>query len=161
MKLKKKEDQCVGVSVLLRRYIKILMGANTETKCGTDWRKGHLKTAPPGDPSRIQSPNTDTTVGANKCMLTGGWYSSLLWDSTRAWHIQSQMFAASHWTEHRVPNGELKDWRNWSCLQPHRKNNNIKQPDFSGSKPPIKEYHGGTHDYSHICRIGWPSGHQW
>jgi hypothetical protein len=36
MKLKKKEDQSVGVLVLLRRGNKILMGANMETKCGSE-----------------------------------------------------------------------------------------------------------------------------
>jgi hypothetical protein len=39
------------------------MGGNTEAKCGTE-------TAPPGDPSHIQIPNTDTIVDA-KCLLTG------------------------------------------------------------------------------------------
>jgi hypothetical protein len=34
MKLKKKEDQSVGASVLLTRGNKILKGGNTETKCG-------------------------------------------------------------------------------------------------------------------------------
>jgi hypothetical protein len=33
MKLRKKEDQSVDVSVLLRRGNKILMGGDTETKC--------------------------------------------------------------------------------------------------------------------------------
>jgi hypothetical protein len=33
MKLKKKEDQSVGVLVLLRKRNKILIGANMETKC--------------------------------------------------------------------------------------------------------------------------------
>jgi hypothetical protein len=33
MKLKKKEDQSMGASVLLRKGNKILMGANMETKC--------------------------------------------------------------------------------------------------------------------------------
>jgi hypothetical protein len=33
MKLKKKEDQSVDASVLLRKGNKILMGANMETKC--------------------------------------------------------------------------------------------------------------------------------
>jgi hypothetical protein len=33
MKLKKKEDQTVGTSVLLRKGNKILVGANMETKC--------------------------------------------------------------------------------------------------------------------------------
>jgi hypothetical protein len=36
MKLKKKENQSVVASVLLRRGNKILMGANTETKCGAE-----------------------------------------------------------------------------------------------------------------------------
>ena len=36
MKLKKKEDQNVDASVLLRRGNKILKGGNTETYCGTE-----------------------------------------------------------------------------------------------------------------------------
>jgi hypothetical protein len=36
MKLKKKEDQSMDVSVLLRRGNKILKGGNKETKCGAE-----------------------------------------------------------------------------------------------------------------------------
>jgi hypothetical protein len=36
MKLKKKKDQSVGASVLLRTGNKILMGGNMETKCGAE-----------------------------------------------------------------------------------------------------------------------------
>jgi hypothetical protein len=36
MKLKKREEQSVGVSVLLRRRDKILMGTNRETKYGAE-----------------------------------------------------------------------------------------------------------------------------
>jgi hypothetical protein len=36
MKLKKKEDQSVDTSVLLRRGNKIFMGGKTETKCGAE-----------------------------------------------------------------------------------------------------------------------------
>ena len=36
MKLKKKEDQSVDASVLLRRGNKILTGGNMETKCGAE-----------------------------------------------------------------------------------------------------------------------------
>jgi hypothetical protein len=36
MNLKKKEEQSVGPLVLLRKGNKILMGANTETKCGAE-----------------------------------------------------------------------------------------------------------------------------
>jgi hypothetical protein len=46
MKLKKKEDQSMDISVLLRRENKIPMGGDTEVKCGAE-------TAPPGDPSHI------------------------------------------------------------------------------------------------------------
>ena len=35
-KLKKKEDQSVDASVLLRRGNNILLGENTETKCGAE-----------------------------------------------------------------------------------------------------------------------------
>jgi hypothetical protein len=34
------------------------------------WSRDHLETAPPGDPSHIQSPNPDTIVDANKDLLT-------------------------------------------------------------------------------------------
>jgi hypothetical protein len=66
MKLKKKEDQSVGVSVLLRNGNKILMGANKETKCGAETEGKAIQTALPGDPSHIQSPNSDTIVDAKK-----------------------------------------------------------------------------------------------
>jgi hypothetical protein len=36
MTLKKKEDQSVGASVLLRKGNNILMGPNMETKCGLE-----------------------------------------------------------------------------------------------------------------------------
>jgi hypothetical protein len=47
MKLKKKEDQSVNASVILRRGIKILIGGNMETKCGaeTERKKGNPETA--------------------------------------------------------------------------------------------------------------------
>jgi hypothetical protein len=69
----KKEYQSVDTSVLLRRGNKIPMGGNTEIKYGaeSERRKDHPETAPPGDTSHIQSPNLDTMVDANKCLLTG------------------------------------------------------------------------------------------
>jgi hypothetical protein len=45
-KLKKKEGQSVGASVLLRRENKISMRGVTETKCGAE---SEGKAAPPGD----------------------------------------------------------------------------------------------------------------
>jgi hypothetical protein len=63
MKLKKNEDQRVAALVLLRRGNKILTGGSKEPKCGAE-------TAPPVDPSHIQSPNPDTIVDAKECLLT-------------------------------------------------------------------------------------------
>jgi hypothetical protein len=42
-----------------------------------------------------------------------------------------------------------KDWRRWRGLQPHRKNNNIKQPDppeLPGTKPPNRVHIEGSMD---------------
>jgi hypothetical protein len=71
MKLKKKEDQSMDTSVLLRRGNKIPMGGHTEKVWSRDWRNDHPETVPLGDPFHIQSPNPDTIVDANKCLLTG------------------------------------------------------------------------------------------
>jgi hypothetical protein len=66
MKLKKKEDQSVDISVLLRRWIKIPMGGDTETSM-----EQKLKERPPRDyPTWGSIPYTVTTiVDAKKYML--------------------------------------------------------------------------------------------
>jgi hypothetical protein len=69
MKLKK-EDQSVDTLILLRRGNKISMEGVTETKCGVE-TEDHPETAPLGDLSHKQPPNPDTTVEANKSLLTG------------------------------------------------------------------------------------------
>jgi hypothetical protein len=46
MKLKKKENQSVDASVLLRRGNKILMGGNTETKCGAETEGKNIQRLP-------------------------------------------------------------------------------------------------------------------
>ena len=54
IKLKKKEDQRVDASVLLRRRSKMLTGRNMEINCGAQTEgKGHPENAPPGNPSHI------------------------------------------------------------------------------------------------------------
>jgi hypothetical protein len=69
MKFKKKEDQSV---VLLRRGNKILMGANTETKCGTETEGKAFQKQPHLGIHPIYSHQTQTLiVDAKKCMLTG------------------------------------------------------------------------------------------
>jgi hypothetical protein len=69
MKIKKKEDQSVDTSYLLRRGNKLPMEGVTETKLGAEM--DHPETAPPGDPSHIQPPNPDTIAFASKILLTG------------------------------------------------------------------------------------------
>jgi hypothetical protein len=46
VKLKKREDQGVGALVLLRRGNKILMGGDTETKCGAETEGKAIKRLP-------------------------------------------------------------------------------------------------------------------
>jgi hypothetical protein len=73
MKLKKKEDQSLDVSVLCRRGNKILTVANTEAKCGSETEGKATQRLPHlGIHSLyIQSPNLNTIVDAEKCLLTG------------------------------------------------------------------------------------------
>ena len=71
MKLKKKEDQSVDTSFLLRMGNKILMKGVTETKFGTE-KEGPSRDCPhPGDPSHKQPPNPDTFAYTSKILLTG------------------------------------------------------------------------------------------
>ena len=61
----------MDTSFLLRRGNKISMeGVAKDKMWNRDCRNDHLQAAPPGDPSHIQSPNPDTFVDANKCLLT-------------------------------------------------------------------------------------------
>jgi hypothetical protein len=64
MKFKKKEDQRVNTLNLLRRRNKISMEGVTETKCGAETEGMTIQRL------HIQSPNPDTFVDANKCLLT-------------------------------------------------------------------------------------------
>jgi hypothetical protein len=69
MKTKKKEDQSVDTSFLLRMGNKIPMEGVTKTKL--ELRKDNPETAPPRDPFHNQPPNADTIAYASKILLTG------------------------------------------------------------------------------------------
>ena len=60
-----------------------------------DWRKGHPETAPPMDPSHLQTPNPGTIADAKKCLLIGAWYGRSLRGSTSTWPIQMQILTAN------------------------------------------------------------------
>jgi hypothetical protein len=69
MELKKKEDQSVTASVLLKRGIKNThMRRYRDKVWNRDTSKGHLETIPPGDPAHVQLPNPDTIVNAKKLL---------------------------------------------------------------------------------------------
>ena len=84
MMLKKKDDQSVDTSAIIRGN-KILTGGNMGTKCGAETegkaiqRLSHL-----GIHRIYKSPNPDTIVDTNKCLLTGALYSYLPRGSARA-----------------------------------------------------------------------------
>jgi hypothetical protein len=87
MKLKKKEDHSMDSPVLCRRGNKIPMGGDTKTKCGAETEGKIIQrlTTWGSIPHRVI--NSDTIVDANKCLLTGAWYSCLLRGSASAWQI--------------------------------------------------------------------------
>jgi hypothetical protein len=71
MKIKKKEDQTVGASLLLGRSNKILMGTNKETKYGTETEGKAIQRLPHLGIHPIWSPNVDAMADAKKSTLTG------------------------------------------------------------------------------------------
>jgi hypothetical protein len=72
MKFKKKEDQNLNTSILLRSWNKIPMEGVTETKCEAETEAMTILILPHlWVPSHIQLPNPDTIVDANKGLLTG------------------------------------------------------------------------------------------
>jgi hypothetical protein len=105
MKLKKKEDQSVDTSFLLRMGNKIPMEGFTEKKLGAETEERTIQKLPhPGiHPIHIQPPNLDTIAYARKILLTGPWQSSLLWVYASAWQIQKWMLTVIYWMEHMAP----------------------------------------------------------
>ena len=140
MKLKKKEDQSVCALVLLRRGNKILMGANIETKYGTETegkaiqRLPHLKTHP------IYSHQIQTLLmmQRNTCC------SCLLRGSIRAWQIQRWMLATSDLST-GFPSGGARERIQGAegVCNPRGRTISTNQtcpPELPETKPPIKNY---------------------
>jgi hypothetical protein len=98
-------------------------------------------------------------VDANKCLLTGAWYSCLLRDSASAWHIQKWMLTAIHWTEHRVPNEKVRKSTQGVCnlIWGTTLWTNHSSQSSQGINHQPKNTHGGTHGSSYIHNKRWPS----
>ena len=116
----------------------------------------------PGDSSHLQSPNPDTVVDANKCLLRGAWYISLLRGSASAWQIQKWMLTAIHWTEHRILNEGARERTqgaegNCSTIGGTTIWTNQYPQNAQGLSQQPKSTHGGTHGSSCICSRAWPS----
>jgi len=73
MKLKKKDDQSVDPSVLLKRGSKIFIGGYMETKFGAETEGKTIQSLPHLgiQPIYIQPPNLDNIDEAMNCMLVG------------------------------------------------------------------------------------------
>ena len=84
MKLKKKEDQSVDTSIFLRRGNKTAMERITAAKCGADTEGMTTQRVPHLEIDPIYKHQTQTIVDANKCLLTGPRYSTLLRGSASA-----------------------------------------------------------------------------
>jgi hypothetical protein len=126
-----------------------------------DWRKGHPEIAPPGNSTHIQSLNPDTIMDANKCMLLGAWNSCLFRGSARAWQMKRWILTANHWTEHRGPNGGVRERTEGTegfCSLIGRKTISTNQTTQSsqGLNHQTRSTHRGTYSSNSICGRGWP-----
>ena len=113
MKLTNKVDKSVDSSVLLWRGIKIPMGGDAETKCGTEtkwWPFRHCPTwgfIPYGDTKPRHY------YWWQEVLVTVAWYSCLLIGSARSCPIQLWMLTENHWTEKLEKRlKELKEFAN-------------------------------------------------
>jgi len=109
MKPKKKENQNVGASFLLRRENKIVMGGNTWTKSAAGIKEKVIQRLPHLSIHTISSHKIQSLADAKKGLLTGTRYACLLRGSSPALLIQIRMVAANHWTELGDPNGGLRE----------------------------------------------------
>ena len=123
MKFKKKEDQSVDISSLLRMGNKRSYRDKVQSRA---WRNDHPETAPLGNPPYKQPPNPvtrqmptracwqepDTAVTCEALLVPGKY---------RSWSSQSSIGQST-----RSPMKELEKYPvSWRGLQPHRKNINM------------------------------------
>ena len=89
MKLKKKEDQSVDTSFLLRIGNKIPMKGVTETKFGAKTKGWTIQRLPyPGIHSIISHQTQTLLHNARKILLKEPCYSCLIYGCASAWQIQ-------------------------------------------------------------------------
>ena len=164
MKLKKKEDQSVDTLILLRRGNKISMEGVTETKCGAEIKGMAIQKLSHLGIHSLNNHQTQILIAdANKCLLSGAWYTCLLRVSASAWLIQKWMLSVIHRMEHRVPNEGARESTQgaegvcspiggttiWT--------NQYPQSSLGLNYHQSKKTHGETHGSSCMCSRGWLS----
>jgi hypothetical protein len=101
-------------------------------------------------------------VDANKCLLTGAWYSCVLRDSASAWEIRSGVSQPSIRQSRGPPNAGAREKypRSWRVCSPIG-GTTIWTSQYLRSSLGLNHQpnsiHGGTHCSSCICSRGWPS----
>jgi hypothetical protein len=100
MKPKKKTDQNVAASGLLRRVNEILTGGNMETKRGAETEGQVIQRLPHLGIHPIYSHKPGCCCGIWEVLTDGSQIGCLLRYSAKARQIQKQMPIANHWTEH-------------------------------------------------------------
>ena len=115
---------------------------------------------PSGNPSHIESSNTDTIVVAKKCLLTGAWYNCLLRGYARAWQTLRWVIIDNHCIEHgfhKVGVRERTEGAEGYCNPIWRINipTNQKPQNSHGLNNQTNITHGENNGYC-IWSKGWP-----
>jgi hypothetical protein len=143
MKPKKKEDQSVDASVLLRRGNTILTGGNMETECGTETEGKAIQRLPHLGLHPIYRYQTLLQMPRSACWQEPdravSWEPLLEPGKYRGGCSQPTIGLSTGSPMEELEKG-LKELKGFAT---HRKNNNINQPDLPelpGTKPPTKDY---------------------
>jgi len=162
MKLKKKDDQSVGASVLLRRGSKNIHKGNVATKFGAKTEGEDIQRLPHLGIHLIYSHQTQTLllmariISWQKPDIAVSWEALPDHDKYTWW-----MLIVNHWTESRVPNGGIRESIEWSegvynLIRTAIPTNQSSQGLNHHPKSTQRQIHGSTC----ICSREWPCGHQ-
>ena len=149
MKLKKKEDQSVDTSLLLRMGNKIPMGGVTETKFRAETEARTIQRLPHQGIHPIYNHQTQTLLHMPERFCWQDPDIALLWGYVSAWQIQKWMLTVIFWMEHRDRNEEARE----------------STQGAKGVCNPIGGTTIWTNQYPHpqgcvsscMCSRGWPS----
>jgi hypothetical protein len=123
-------------------------------------KKCHPETAPPKDPSCLQTLDPHTIADAKNHLLTEAWYGCLLRGSAKAWPIQMHIVPANHGTEHRDANRRVRERTKGAevdCnLMGRMISTNQTTQSYQELSHQLKSICGGSQDSSYIYSRGWP-----